>query len=72
MFFFRITEEVIICLSDYGKSMYMSDAFFLYYWRGNNVQKVILYEMFVVNQYAWAIFFCPYYWGGVNVRKGLW
>ena len=29
MFFFRITEEVVIYLSDCGKSIYMSDAFFV-------------------------------------------
>ena len=39
MFFFHIIEEVIMYENDCGKSIYMSDVFLPYYWKGDNVWK---------------------------------
>ena len=39
MFFFHIFEKVIMHENDCGKSIYMSDVFLPYYWRGDDVWK---------------------------------
>ena len=41
MFFFHIIQEVIMYENNCAKSIYMSDVFLLYYWKGDNVWKLL-------------------------------